>query len=63
MRENVLFGRPFEGGKYDKVIKACALQPDLEILAAGDKTEIGEKVHVNVLGRNLNNGGRLLMFT
>jgi hypothetical protein len=30
--------------KYDKVLEACALKPDLEILPAGDKTEIGEKV-------------------
>jgi ATP-binding cassette subfamily C (CFTR/MRP) protein 1 len=29
---------------YDRVIDACALRPDLEVLPAGDNTEIGEKV-------------------
>jgi len=29
---------------YNKVISACALQTDLNILPAGDSTEIGEKV-------------------
>lgn len=30
--------------RYKRVIEACALLPDIEILPAGDKTEIGEKV-------------------
>ena len=29
--------------RYDKVIEACGLKRDLEILSAGDATEIGEK--------------------
>jgi hypothetical protein len=29
---------------YPRVLDACALLPDLEILAGGDETEIGEKV-------------------
>lgn len=29
---------------YQQVIKACALQPDLEMLPSGDATEIGENV-------------------
>jgi len=44
LRENILFGQPFDPSKYDKVVDSCALKPDLEILPAGDKTEIGEKV-------------------
>lgn len=36
--------------RYEKVIKACCLQPDIDILPAGDKTEIGEK------GINLSGG-------
>ena len=36
--------------RYQKVLDACALQPDLEILNAGDETEIGEK------GINLSGG-------
>lgn len=31
---------------YDNVLSACALKPDLEILPAGDMTEIGEKVSI-----------------
>ncbi len=34
---------------YEKVIEACALKPDLEILTGGDQTEIGEK-GINVSG-------------
>lgn len=44
VRENILFGKPLDPVQYNKVIQACALTPDLEILPAGDKTEIGEKV-------------------
>jgi ABC-type bacteriocin/lantibiotic exporter with double-glycine peptidase domain len=28
---------------YNRVLEVCALLPDLEILPAGDQTEIGEK--------------------
>ena len=44
LRDNILFGKKFDRVKYDKVIEACALKPDLDILPAGDQTEIGEKV-------------------
>lgn len=44
LRNNIVFGNKFDRTKYDKVIEACALLPDLEILPAGDQTEIGEKV-------------------
>jgi len=30
--------------EYYKVLETCALVPDLEMLPAGDQTEIGEKV-------------------
>jgi ATP-binding cassette, subfamily C (CFTR/MRP), member 1 len=50
IRENILFGLPFDQNKYDKVIKYCELGRDLEILPAGDQTEIGEK------GINLSGG-------
>lgn len=36
--------------RYNAVIEACALEPDLKILTAGDLTEIGEK------GINLSGG-------
>jgi ABC-type multidrug transport system fused ATPase/permease subunit len=47
LKENILFGRPFQKTFYDKVIDACALRPDLAILPQGDMTEIGEKVSLH----------------
>jgi ABC-type multidrug transport system fused ATPase/permease subunit len=44
LRDNILFGSPYDEQRYQKVIYACALQPDLSILPAGDMTEIGENV-------------------
>jgi len=44
LRDNVLFSKPFNKERYNRVIDACALRPDLEILPAGDETEIGERV-------------------
>ncbi|KFX86059.1 hypothetical protein V490_09250, partial [Pseudogymnoascus sp. VKM F-3557] len=43
VRENIVFGKDMERGWYDKVIDACALRPDLEMLPSGDGTEIGER--------------------
>lgn len=43
IRDNILFGLQFEEEFYQRVIKACALEPDLAIFADGDQTEIGEK--------------------
>ncbi|KAJ1887391.1 hypothetical protein LPJ66_009144, partial [Kickxella alabastrina] len=50
LRENILFGLKYDEMFYNRVIDACALRPDLAILAAGDMTEIGEK------GINLSGG-------
>ncbi|XP_037884224.1 multidrug resistance-associated protein 1 isoform X17 [Glossina fuscipes] len=49
-RENILFGKPYDRRRYNRVINACALKPDIDILSAGDLTEIGEK------GINLSGG-------
>ncbi|KAJ1702897.1 hypothetical protein LUZ63_002676 [Rhynchospora breviuscula] len=43
VRDNILFGRPYEREKYEKTIEACALRKDLELFANGDLTEIGER--------------------
>jgi hypothetical protein len=40
VRDNILFFRPFDEGRYWSVIRACALDSDLTILAAGDMTEV-----------------------
>ncbi|XP_007443149.2 multidrug resistance-associated protein 1 [Python bivittatus] len=49
LQENVLFGRELNERRYQRVIEACALLPDLEIFPSGDQTEIGEK-GVNLSG-------------
>nr|KMM69243.1 ABC metal ion transporter [Coccidioides posadasii RMSCC 3488] len=43
LKENILFGKEYDKVWYDEVIEACALRADLEMLPAGDKTEIGER--------------------
>ena len=43
LRENILFGKEMDRKWYKEVIQACALQPDLDMLPAGEETEIGER--------------------
>lgn len=43
LRDNVLFGSPMDPERYARVLSACALTSDLDLLEAGDQTEIGEK--------------------
>ncbi|KAJ4932488.1 hypothetical protein JOQ06_010909, partial [Pogonophryne albipinna] len=43
LKDNIMFGQERREAWYQRVVEACALQPDLEILPAGDETEIGEK--------------------
>lgn len=50
LRENILFGQPFRPRRYGRVIAACSLQPDIDILPGKDHIEIGEK------GINLSGG-------
>uniref|UniRef100_H0VI28 ATP binding cassette subfamily C member 2 n=1 Tax=Cavia porcellus TaxID=10141 RepID=H0VI28_CAVPO len=50
IKDNILFGSKLNEKRYQEVIEACALLPDLEILPGGDLTEIGEK------GINLSGG-------
>ncbi|KAI9560845.1 ABC protein [Daphnia sinensis] len=52
LKENILFGEPFEMEKYNRVLMVCALDQDIGILPAGDQTEIGER------GINLSGGQR-----
>ncbi|XP_074089273.1 ATP-binding cassette sub-family C member 2 [Macrotis lagotis] len=50
VKDNILFGSPLDEKRYQEVLEACALLPDLKILPGGDLTEIGEK------GINLSGG-------
>lgn len=43
VRDNILFGLKYEEDFYQRVLRACALEPDLAILPDGDMTEVGEK--------------------
>ncbi|XP_077399671.1 ATP-binding cassette sub-family C member 4-like isoform X2 [Vanacampus margaritifer] len=43
IRSNILFGRVLDPHKYARVLKACALKKDLELLPDGDLTLIGDK--------------------
>ncbi|CAO3703893.1 unnamed protein product [Rhizopus stolonifer] len=43
IRDNILFGLPFDEVRYKRTLYQCALIKDLLVLVDGDLTEIGEK--------------------
>lgn len=50
IRNNIIFGLPFDQGKFDRVLDLCELREDLKTLSGGSETEIGER------GINLSGG-------
>ncbi|XP_047318289.1 ABC transporter C family member 3-like [Impatiens glandulifera] len=50
IEENILFGNAMNREWYDRVLDSCSLKKDMEILAFGDQTVIGER------GINLSGG-------
>lgn len=50
LQDNIVFGKSMDHATYKRVVEACALKPDFDMLPAGDQTEIGEK------GINLSGG-------
>lgn len=50
IQDNILFGTEMNRGRYEKVLEACSLIKDLDILPLGDQTIIGER------GINLSGG-------
>ena len=52
IRDNILFGRPYNEAKYRDVVHACALEPDFQMLPQGDSSFGGLR------GLNLSGGQR-----
>uniref|UniRef100_A0A3B4ZGW4 Multidrug resistance-associated protein 4-like n=1 Tax=Stegastes partitus TaxID=144197 RepID=A0A3B4ZGW4_9TELE len=50
IRSNILFGKELDPKKYDRVVRACALQRDLDLLPGGDLALVGDR------GSNLSGG-------
>ena len=53
IHDNIVFGKKFDDILYNQTLQCCALESDLELLAGGDMTEIGEKVF-KIFKLNLN---------
>ena len=41
IKDNILFGLPYDEERYHKTVEVCALKKDLEMLNDGENTEIG----------------------
>ncbi|XP_075985083.1 ATP-binding cassette sub-family C member 4-like [Anticarsia gemmatalis] len=52
VRQNILFGLPYNAKKYKEVIRVCALQKDFQQFPHGDQTLVGER------GASLSGGQR-----
>ena len=52
IRHNILFGREMDEVWYEKVVKCCALESDMQLMPHGDLTIIGDR------GVNLSGGQR-----
>ncbi|KAI9144121.1 P-loop containing nucleoside triphosphate hydrolase protein [Paraphysoderma sedebokerense] len=52
IKENILFGSPYDEARYKRTLFACALLSDLKMMKDGDETEIYER------GVNLSGGQR-----
>ena len=46
IRENILFGQPYDEPKYNRVIEACALKEDIQRFPDYDQTVVGERGEV-----------------
>ncbi|CBI35971.3 unnamed protein product, partial [Vitis vinifera] len=55
IRDNILYGKPMDTTKYEKAIKACALDKDINSFDHGDETEIGHR------GLNMSGGQKQRM--
>ncbi|CAN7998508.1 unnamed protein product, partial [Ixodes hexagonus] len=53
LKENISFTNTADEDRYQKVVEACALRQDLDMLPGGDRTQVGDK------GFNLSGGQKL----
>lgn len=70
VRKNILFGEEYDEKRYKEVVKVCCLQDDIDMMAGGDYTEIGErgitlsggqKARINLARAVYNNQNIILM--
>lgn len=54
LQYNITFGSQYRADVYNRILDACSMRPDLQILANGDMTEIGEK-GINLSGKDHHN--------
>ncbi|KAJ1944389.1 Transporter of the ATP-binding cassette (ABC), partial [Linderina macrospora] len=43
IRDNILFGAPYDLARYEETLRICGLKPDLRVFVAGDLSEVGER--------------------
>ncbi|KAK5646964.1 hypothetical protein RI129_005428 [Pyrocoelia pectoralis] len=43
VRQNILFGKPFNKVRYKRVIRVCSLSRDFDLFPDGDKTSVGDR--------------------
>lgn len=43
IRENILFGKPYDKKRYRMTLFACCLEPDLDLIVGRDLAEVGER--------------------
>ena len=43
VKQNIIFGQPFDEDRYMRVLEVCALEYDLKVWKDNDKTLVGER--------------------
>jgi len=43
IRQNILFGQPFDHKRYEEVVEVCALKRDFALFPFGDETLVGDR--------------------
>lgn len=49
VKENILFGSKFDQARYDAVLEATCLKPDIALFDGGDQVEVGERGTLHTL--------------